>query len=65
MVTGDNFRLPLRWQFTPVKEGADGAVHWTWTAYRQNGESAMTAGRTFETLSECLAHAKASGYAGQ
>lgn len=65
MVTGDRFSLPLRWQFIPVMQERDGSVHWTWTAYTQAGEAAMSASQAFETLSECLADAKASGYAAQ
>ncbi len=64
MVSGDPIRLPLRWQFIPVKDGSDGTIRWTWEAFTHTGEPAMKAERVFETFTECVAHARAAGYLG-
>jgi hypothetical protein len=58
----DRIQLPLRWQFVPEKNPRDGAVRWGWRAYTQAGKLAMQSGDSFETLTECMDNAKASGY---
>jgi hypothetical protein len=58
----DKIRLPLRWQFVPVPERADGSVRWSWRAYEQNGKPALQSAGSFETLSECIDDAKQRGY---
>lgn len=46
----------------PEKDPRDGAVRWGWRAYTQAGKLAMQSGDSFETLTECMDNAKASGY---
>jgi len=62
MAPSDRIRLPLRWQFNPVPEPADGSVRWRWSAYEQSGKLAMRSSTAFETLRECISDAKAHGY---
>jgi hypothetical protein len=62
MAPTDKIRLPLRWQFIPVPEPADGSVRWQWHAYEHSGKLAMQSPAPFETLSECIDDAKARGY---
>jgi hypothetical protein len=64
MAPTDRIRLPLRWQFVPVPEPADGSVRWTWRAYEQSGRLALQSAVAFETLSECIDDAKTRGYGG-
>jgi len=37
-------------------------VRWSWRAYTQAGRLAMQSAETFETLTECMEDARASGY---
>lgn len=62
MAPTDRIQLPLRWQFVPERHPRDGAVCWGWRAYTQSGKLAMQSGDTFETLTECMDDARASGY---
>jgi hypothetical protein len=62
MAPTDKIRLPLRWQFIPVQDARDGAIHWQWRAYTQTGNLAMQSERQFETLSDCMANARDNGY---
>jgi hypothetical protein len=59
----DRIHLPLRWQFVPTKDERDGSVRWAWRAYTQSGKLAMQSAELFETLTECMEDARASGYA--
>jgi hypothetical protein len=59
----DPVKLPLRWEFLPIENARDGAVHWKWRAYTQTGELALECEQPFETLTECMNDAKAHGYA--
>ena len=61
MAPGDDLRLPLRWEFSPI-EGEHGAILWRWRAYSHAGRLAMESKKNFETLTECIDDAKASGY---
>ena len=65
MAPTDRFQLPLRWQFLPVEDTRDRSIRWKWRAYGQTGRLAMESDSAFETLSECMEDAKASGYGGQ
>jgi hypothetical protein len=62
MAPTDKIRLPFRWQFVPVEDPRDRSIRWTWRAYTQAGTLAMQSESSFETLSECMADAKALGY---
>jgi hypothetical protein len=62
MTSTDKFRLPLRWQFVPVKEPRDGSIAWEWRAYTQAGAAAMQSQKRFETLTDCMADARNHGY---
>jgi len=62
MTPKDPIHLPLRWEFLPVQNDRDGAVLWKWRAYTQTGKLATESAQTFETLTECMNDAKASGY---
>jgi len=62
MAPSDRIRLPLRWQFNPEPEPADGSVRWLWSAYEQGGKLAMRSSTAFETLTECISDAKTHGY---
>ena len=62
MAPTDRFQLPLRWQFVPMEHPQDRSVHWKWRAYTQTGKLAMESERDFETLTDCMADAKAAGY---
>ena len=37
-------------------------MRWKWRAYTQTGKLAMESERVFETLTDCMEDAKASGY---
>ena len=62
MAPAEKFRLPFRWQFIPVKDGKDGSVRWTWSAFTQTGEEALKSGDSFDTLTECIEDARSKGY---
>jgi hypothetical protein len=62
MAPTDKIRLPLRWQFVPVQDPRDGAIHWRWRAYTQTGALAMQCERESETLTDCMADARDHGY---
>ena len=64
MAPADKVRLPMRWEFAPLKSPRDGMVRWTWRAYTQAGRLAMEAEAPFETLTECMEDAKLRGYGG-
>jgi hypothetical protein len=58
----DRFQLPLRWEFVPEEDPRDRAVRWKWLAYTQSGRLALESDNSFETLSECMDHARQAGY---
>jgi hypothetical protein len=62
MAPTDRIRLPFRWQFVPVTDPRDGSIRWTWRAYTQTGSLAIESEISFDTLSDCMANAKARGY---
>jgi hypothetical protein len=62
MAPTDKIRLPLRWQFVPVQDPRDAAIHWQWRACTQAGELALESDRKFENLSDCMADARERGY---
>ena len=45
-----------------MRYAPDGSIRWTWKAYTQSGTVALEAGRTFETLTDCMADARHEGY---
>ena len=56
--------MSLRWQFSPVVNPRDHAVHWRWHAYTQTGHLFSESETAFETLTECMADAREHGYSG-
>lgn len=62
MAPTDRIHLPLRWQFVPTTDERDRSVRWSWRAYTQSGKLAMQSQEPFETLTECMDDARASGY---
>jgi hypothetical protein len=58
----DKIHLPFRWQFIPSEDPRDRSVRWSWRAYTHTGAVAMESKTTFETLTECMSDARASGY---
>jgi hypothetical protein len=64
MAPVDRLHLPFRWEFTPVRYAPDSSIHWKWRAFSQAGQLAMESQHTFETLTECIADARKSGYIG-
>jgi len=52
----------LRWQFVPVQNPRDGAVHWKWRGYSQTGSLVMQSEDSFDSLTECMDDAKEHGY---
>jgi hypothetical protein len=62
MAPKDPIRLPLRWEFLPTQNAADGAVRWKWRAYTQTGALTMQSEETFDTLTECMSDARERGY---
>jgi hypothetical protein len=62
MAPTDKIRLPLRWQFIPVKATEDGSIRWEWRAFTQTGQLAMQSHAAFETLTECIEDARSHGY---
>ena len=62
MVSKENIKLPLIWRFVPVKAENNGAIHWKWQARTHVGSLAMESNGSFDTLTECMEDAKASGY---
>jgi hypothetical protein len=62
MVPAEKFRLPLRWEFVPVRQEQDRSIHWKWRAYTQSGTLKMQSDSLFETLSGCIDDAKSRGY---
>ena len=62
MAPTDRIRLPLRWQFIPLQQPEDRAIHWCWRAYTQTGELAMESDGKFDTLTDCMADARQHGY---
>jgi hypothetical protein len=65
MAPKDRLHLPFRWEFVPVEDPRDKSVRWTWRAYAQTGALALQAEKSFETLTDCMESAKASGYGGR
>ena len=64
MSASDKIQLPLRWQFLPEHDRRDGSVRWRWKAYTQAGAASMESERSFDTLTECMRHARERGYGG-
>jgi hypothetical protein len=64
MAPTERVHLPLRWEFVPLKQGGDGAVHWKWRAHRHTGELAMESKTAFDALTECVQNAMEHGYGG-
>ena len=62
MAPKDKLHLPFRWQFVPVTNETDKSIGWCWRAYTQTGELALESSTTFESLTECMTDAKASGF---
>jgi hypothetical protein len=58
----ERVRLPLRWAFVPVEKPADRSIEWSWRAYDHSGRLMMSSTATFDTLTDCMADAKAHGY---
>jgi hypothetical protein len=56
-----NLRLGLFWTFRLVNGPAD-SWWFRWEAFDSSGSKAVESARAFETLSECIADAKESGY---
>jgi len=61
MAPRESFHL-LRWQFVPVQNPRDSAVHWKWRAYSQTGTLVMQSEDSFDALTECMDDAKEHGY---
>lgn len=62
MAPYEKLNLPFRWEFSPVRHIADGSIRWTWKAYTQSGKLALECEDTFETLTDCMEHARTQGY---
>ena len=46
----------------PVTNPRDKSICWVWRAYTQSGDLALESEGSFETLTECMADAKAHGF---
>jgi hypothetical protein len=64
MAPTDAVHLPFRWEFEPVRNPADGAIHWQWRAFTHSGSLAMESEHGFETLTDCVDDAKRFGFHG-
>jgi hypothetical protein len=62
MSSNDKLTPPFRWSFVPSQNPKDGAIRWTWRAFTQAGELAMESKGSFETFTDCMQDARASGY---
>lgn len=62
MAPAERIRLPLRWAFVPTEHPDDHSILWQWRAYDQTSKLTMSSAQTFETLTDCMADAKAHGY---
>ena len=62
MAPRDPFRLPLRWEISPMYKGLDRQIAWIWRAYKQTGDLAMESKKNFESFSECVEDARQNGY---
>ena len=52
----------LRWEFVPFENSGDRSIGWRWRAYTQSGSVALQSEQGFDTLTECMDHAKTYGY---
>lgn len=62
MAAPDQFQLPFRWRFVPVSDPRDKSIHWIWRAYKQSGDVALESDGSFDSLTDCMADAKANGF---
>ena len=62
MAPADRVRLPFRWVFTPLENPADRSIEWVWRAYDHAGKLTMSSNQSFDSLTDCMADARAHGY---
>ena len=65
MAPAEPVRLPLRWAFIPIENPADRSIDWSWRAYDQAGKLMMSSSDSFDSLTDCMADARAHGYGAQ
>jgi len=58
----DRLKPPFRWAFVPVQNPKDGTIRWNWRAFTQTSELALESDQSFDSLTECMNDARASGY---
>lgn len=65
MTPAERMRLPLRWAFVPAENPADRSIEWSWRACDHSGRLMMSSTEIFDTLTDCMADARAHGYGAQ
>lgn len=65
LAPAERVRLPFRWAFVPAERPSDRTIEWSWRAYDHAGKLVMSSEKSFDSLTDCMADARAHGYGGE